>query len=420
MGLLAFLLTGLAMTAVPSQAPAAELVPCEAEGPGGPIVTKSGQGTLETQRPGRRAMRRSGIRQSLIRPANNLTGRPTFPLGAVRYGARSRIGIKGGLRFRHRGRSLVARGLVAVIPDAKRRPAVVHARFGGGLKPLFRVRGGARNRNAEKGQLNFRNGRAVLTAAAARALNRKLRLKRKRKLRGGTRWARFDLNSTYFVTEPDNPEAETPEEPPVKPEPAGAVPVQGATTIKWHARDTWIDYVNSGAGSSVSDGATADPPSGQNNLVYSFNFPFSSGWTVPGSEATAVNALVKGTGTVGFRYCTNTINFTMSQPEIELDGDQASRIIFRVNGTDGTAFPDSRAVVIKLIPGQAESHATQDNGDGTTTVTYDRIPGFIPVEATGIFAGFYPSYSPDFDGMDPRPDRFGFLSLTYTYPNPAP
>ncbi|MDQ2623494.1 MAG: HtaA domain-containing protein, partial [Actinomycetota bacterium] len=175
-----------------------------------------------------------------------------------------------------------------------------------------------------------------------------------------------------------------------------------------------------GQGTSVSGGATADAPSGPNNLVYSFNFPFASGWTVPGSENTTANTLVKGTGTVGFRYCMNTINFTVTDPEIELDGDDNSRMIFRVDGTDGTAFPNSRAVMIKLIPGQAESRTTQNNGDGTTTVKYERIPGYIPAEGTGIFAGFYPAFSPEFDGTNPRPDRFGSLSLTYTYPNPSP
>ena len=89
-----------------------------------------------------------------------------------------------------------------------------------------------------------------------------------------------------------------------------------------------------------------------------------------------------------------------------------------VNRADGTAFPDRRAIMVKLMPGRAAGHTEIDNGDGTKTIAYDRIPGYIPAEGTGLFAGFYPSYDPSFDGGDQasRPDRFGHLSLTYTVP----
>lgn len=94
--------------------------------------------------------------------------------------------------------------------------------------------------------------------------------------------------------------------------------------------------------------------------------------------------MVKATGLVGFRYCDNTINFTVADPEIELDGDDNSRLIFRVNGTDGTAFPDQRAVMVKLLPGQAESRLVVNNGNGTTTVSYVKIPGlFLPTGGPG-------------------------------------
>ena len=127
--------------------------------------------------------------------------------------------------------------------------------------------------------------------------------------------------------------------------------------------------------------------------------------------------MVKATGLVGFRYCDNTINFTVADPEIELDGDDNSRLIFRVNGTDGTAFPDQRAVMVKLLPGQAESRLVVNNGNGTTTVSYVKIPGFVPAEGTGIFADFYPAFSPSFEGQVPRPDRFGSLTISYTFQN---
>ena len=398
--------------ASPATAGAAELAPCAAPPPTGPIVETDGEGTLTTARATRKALRRSGVRQGLVRPASAALGRPTFPVGSVAYAATSRIGLKGGIRLKRGRRSVAAGKLTVAVPTAARKALVLKARLGGAIRPLFRVKGGKRKLNLEGGELTAR-GTARLTPAAARVINRKLGLKRKRKLRAGLSFGRFDLYSSHIVTDVDDPVAEVPEEPPVKERPEGAATVLGATTIKWHVRDSWIDYVATGEGTSVSGGASADPPSGSKHLSYSFNFPFASGWSAD------AGSLIKGSGTVGFRFCEHTINFTVSDPEIELGDDATSRIIFRVNGTDGTAFPDRRAIMVKLMPGRAAGHTETDNGDGTRTIAYDRIPGYIPAEGTGLFAGFYPSYDPSFGGGDQasRPDRFGYLSLTYTVPD---
>ncbi len=413
-GLLAVTL-GLVFGTGPTTASAATLTPCSEAPPTGPIVEMDGEGTLAPTKATRKALRRSGVRQGLIRPASSLTGRPSFPVGSVAYGASSRIGLKGGIKLKRGRRVIQIKGLVATVPAAARKPAVIKARFGGGVRPLFQVKGGKRVRSVGTGELTAKKGTARLTAAAARVLNRKLGLKRKKKLKAKTSFGRFDLYSSYVVTEVEDPKGESPVPAPVKTQPAGSHPVVGATTIKWHVRDSWIDYVNTGAGTSVADGATADPPSGSKNLVYSFNFPFASGWTVPAAGGTSENTLIKGNGTIGFRFCEHTINFTVSDPEIELEGDEVSRLIFRVNGSDGTPFPDTRAVMVKLMPGNAAQRTEEDNGDGTTTVRFEKIPGFVPAEATGIFAGFYQPYDPGFASMNPRPDRFGFLDLTYTY-----
>ena len=352
------------------------------------------------------ALKRSGVRQKLIKPANQLTGRPTFPVKAARYKGAPSVDLKGGLRVVRKKRSVSLTNLQAISVAGK--PAYLRGSAGTGKVTFFTVKGGRRAFNAKTGELS-RVGYARLTARGAKILNRRLGIRRN-KLRAGTVWGYLNLYSLYKVTPVKDPTGETPDEPAVKPEPAGAKPINSATTIKWYVRDSFIDYVASGLGTTVGDGATADPPSGAKNLVYSFNFPFSSGWTVPQSGEEPENTLIKGSGTVGFQYCRNTINFTTSDPEIEIDGDTNSRLIFHVNGTDGTAFPDQRAVMVKLLPSQAESHTVHEN-----TVTYEKIPGFIPAEATGIFADFYPAFSTDFDGQDPRPDRFGFFSVTYTF-----
>lgn len=429
------ILSGFALVAVlllafagPGQASAATLQPCQATQPTGPIINKDGELTLVAGSASRKLLRQAGVRQQLVRPANALTGRPTFPVTSVKYGSTSKIGLKGGITYIRGARKVTLGKLMAVVPDAKRRALLLQVRVGKRTVNFLQVRGGKRVRKKKSGKL-WASGPARLTGAGAKLLNQRLRPATR--FRAGTPWGRFGLFSLYTVTPVDDPTAEIPEVPPVKVEPGNAYAIESATTVKWFVRDTFINYVSTGDGTRVEGGATADAPSGPSNLSYSFNFPFSSGWTVPNGGEEPENTLIKGTGLVGFRYCRNTINFTVADPEIELDGDENSRLIFHVNGTDGTAFPDQRAVMVKLVPGNAQSRTVQDNGDGTKTVTYVKIPGYIPAEATGIFAGFYSAFDTAFvtqpqpacGGVpcteENRPDRFGSFSITYTYRIPT-
>ena len=335
---------------------------------------------------------------------------------SVKYGKPARINLKGGVRLAHGGRSVAVRNLRVVSAPGK--AALLKGKLGKRTVTFLRSKGGKRKYNARRGTL-VQTGGARLGRGAANLINRRLRLKGPQKLRTGTYWGGFNLYSLYKVTPVEDPTGEVPEIPPDKTEPQDAKTVASAATIKWYVRESFIDYIASGEGTRVEDGATADPASGSNNLVYSFNFPFDTGWTVPESGSGPENTLIKGTGLVGFRFCQNTINFTAANPEIEIDGDDNSRLIFEVNGTDGTAFPDQRAVMVKLIPSRAQSHTVTDNGNGYSTSTYVKIPGYVPAEGTGIFAGLYPAYSPDNDSLpqDQRPDRFGYFSVTYTFPN---
>ncbi|HMT06197.1 MAG: HtaA domain-containing protein [Solirubrobacterales bacterium] len=402
--------------ASPVAAGAATLKPCESTGSNGPKAELAGQLSLAPSRATRRAWRRSGLSQSLIKPASGLTGRPTFNVAAAKYGkSTAKVTLKGGIRLSRGKRSFPIRRLQVFAPAGK--PALLRARVGRSFIAMFKVKGGKRSFNAREGELS-RVGIARLTVAGARVINRKLDTA-PGKLRAGTAWGYFNLYSLYKLTEGDGPTGEVPEIPPVKTEPAGADKVTTAATIKWYVRDTFIDYVASGVGRGdgvyAEGGATTDAPSGPDNLVYSFNFPFSSGWTVPETVGSPENSLIKASGTVGFRFCRNTINFTVADPEVEINGDRDSRLIFHVNGTDGTAFPNQRAVMVKLLPSRAQSHNVTPLGGNEFRVSYEKIPGFIPAEATGVFAGFYPAYRPDFEGQDPRPDRFGFFSIAYDY-----
>ncbi|MBJ7329729.1 MAG: HtaA domain-containing protein [Solirubrobacteraceae bacterium] len=188
--------------------------------------------------------------------------------------------------------------------------------------------------------------------------------------------------------------------PPAVLRPASAVDVVGGTIV-WRIRESFIRYINAGEGTSVRDGAIADPPealadAGNVPLVYQFRFPFSAGW----SDAPSGTATVGFTGGVRFRYSAHTIDFTTATPEIELNG-AASRATFTLSGTDGTAFGGKRAVLLDLDPSKAKSRTTSPDGK---TVTYEQIPATVPATAgDSVFAGFYLAGAP-----------FGWVSLSYT------
>lgn len=181
--------------------------------------------------------------------------------------------------------------------------------------------------------------------------------------------------------------------------PASAADVVSATIV-WRVRESFIRYVNTGEGTSVRDGASADPaenlPEAGVPLVYQFRFPHRGGWSDPAGGAAAVAF----SGGVRFRYSAHTIDFTTADPEIELNG-AASRAIFRLSGSDGTAFTGKRAVLLNLNPAAAASRTVSPDGK---TVTYERIPATIPAGAVdSVFAGFYLAGTP-----------FGWISITYT------
>jgi hypothetical protein len=340
----------------------------------------------------------------MVSPANSFTGRPTYPVrDAGLAGRRSTVSLRGGFRLVSGSGARIVVSKMRVVVRGNAGTANVNGRVNGSKMRVFNLKVSKLRRNARSGLLNLRGGKALLSRKASKKFRRVLGMRRVGRLSAGSRWGRFSL----FAARNDkveDPVAETPVEPPFLERPPGADDITSAT-IKWRVRESFIRYVSVGAGTSVADGATADPPEQIGDaapLTYSFNFGFSDGWTSPGPTA------IHGTGKVGFRHCTNTINFTVAAPEIELNGDSDSRLIFRVDGTDGTAFPDSRAVMVQLVPSQATTVV-----DGNTT-TLTGIPGYIPQAATGIFADFYPPFPGSVDAPGADLSRFGSLTVSYT------
>jgi hypothetical protein len=364
-----------------------------------------GEATVVLSSRAKKVLGAHGLRQKLISPANAFTGRPTYPVrNAGLAGRTSRVWLDGAFRLGNQGgRDVRVSRMRLVVGDG--RVSAVKAKVAGKKMRLFRITGAKLKTDLKSGVLDLRGGEVRLSGKASKRIRARLGLRGERRLESGRVWGRISVFAARNKKVED-PEAETPVEPPFLERPLGATDVTAAS-IKWRVRESFIRYVAVGAGTSVADGASADPAEAIGNtapLTYSFNFPFDAGWTSAGPGPAAIH----GAGKVGFRYCTNTINFTVADPEIELNGDSDSRLIFRVDGTDGTAFPDSRAVMVQLIP----SLATSTTEGNTTTLT--DIPGYIPQAATGVFADFYPPFPGSVDAAGADLSRFGSLTVSYT------
>ena len=333
------------------------------------LAASHGSATLTTTGPAAESLRAQGVKlpAKLVLPvtAGSVSRSATLDMGkrlTLRRGKRSvtfsrwqaRLGTRATLTARVAGRRIVV------------------------------LRGRAKGLKLDAGTRSARLRRAALTLdrGAARVVKRRLGLRRAPQGRLGRITIRAALQGAPPArpltpsgggggTTPGGGGGTTTPPPATDPlptltRPAGAVDVVSAT-ITWHVRESFVDYINSGGGTSTENGATSDPP-------YDFHFPFARGWRDPAGG----DAAVYYTGRVNFRFPSHGIDMQAEDPEIELNGAD-SRAIFRLDG--------KREVLIKLHPDQAASHTTSPDGK---TITYEQIPGTVP-EGTGdsVFAGFY-------------------------------
>ena len=172
------------------------------------------------------------------------------------------------------------------------------------------------------------------------------------------------------------------------PKPLGALEVTGAT-IDWEVRESFVRYVATGDGTSVSGGASADPPAlrpgATEALSYGFHFPFAGeSWLDPGAnlaDPADDSAAIRFGGAVRFLYSGHGIDLLTAAPEIEIAGPK-TRAIFAISESGGAA---QRQVLVNLDLARAAAVRASGN-----TYTYERIPGAIPAgTASSTFAGFY-------------------------------
>lgn len=381
-----------------------------------PALGASGATALALNGAAAQALRDGGVQIAALKPARKRGKRVTLPVRSGLVGSSTTlIAHRGGIAMRARGEALRLTKLRLLLGKRSR---VTASLDGGAGITLFRIpRGGKRDVDAGAGAVALRRLRLKLTAGAARAIAGRFDLSLGKTRAFGTLSSRIaGLLAGGDETTGKTPAEEavaagcaapsgagpTPEEPlPVATRPGGAVDVLGAT-IDWHVRESFIRYIATGEGTSVSAGATADPPvllpGSSSPLTYDFHFPFVSGWHDGGANAANPaddRAAVYFGGAVRFLYSGHEIDLATSSPEIEISGS-SSRAIFAV-AEDGGA--GTRQVLVNLDLGRAAAIESSGN-----THTYRGVPGAIPAGTAGsVFAGFYAPGT-----------EFGCFNVSYT------
>ncbi|HEU4737520.1 MAG TPA: HtaA domain-containing protein [Solirubrobacterales bacterium] len=362
-----------------------------------PAAAAPGQAVLEIDGPAAKALRAEGVKISPLGAAKGDVRRIVLPVRTGLVGSTATVlRFGGGISLRKGKRAARLSDLRLTLG----RRSGLAGKLAGDATGLFRVlEGGQRQVDPARGSARLSGLRLRLTRRAARALAGKLGLERRPAGVFGTLSATDEDLPQAAPVPPKSEEKSTgcqlpstagpaPEEPlPVATRPPGAVDVTGAS-LTWSVRDSFIRYINTGEGTSVSGGATAAAPEVRAGsslpLTYAFVFPFSSGWHDAGANpADPVDdrAAIYFNGGVRFLYSAHEIDLRTSAPEIELGGG-SSRAIFSVG--EGEA-PAERQVIVNLDLSRAAS--VQQSGG---TITYDRVPGAIPAgTATSTFAGFY-------------------------------
>ncbi len=301
----------------------------------------------------------------------------------------------------HRGRVTFKRGRRRVVFTTLRthagRSRYVSGKLGRTRLRLLTIsaaRGRPLTLNAALGLVSIERASVALTRTAARTIARRLRTRRPSTRRLG----RATIAARVRRGTPPPP----PTDNSVLTRPPGAVDLAGAT-IEWHVRDTFIRYINSGEGTSVFEGATADaptldPPCGApfaEPLVYAFRMQFASGWYDPPSNT----GMAAYTGGVRFLYSERGIDLRARGPELELNGTH-SRALFR---TRNAAEAERRGELVDL---SSITSSTRTVSNGGRTITYALVPGKVPEgAATSVFAGFYQPGEP-----------FGCITFSFTRP----
>ncbi len=317
--------------------------------------------------------------------------------------AGGRLSHSGALRFAGgAGRARRVVRLAAPRLELTPQRSLLSARLAGKRRVVFdlELKPGALSIDPGKRSLQVRKALLTWNRAARRAIAKRL----------GARLPRGGLGSLRARAATLGGEAEEggspSSEPPLLARPAGAIDVSGAT-LTWHIRDSWIRYSNSEVAPLAIEGATAQPAIPESShpcpdrpaetaptLVYSYSFPFASGWHDPPTGTTALYQ----SGGIRFDYPSRGIDLTMRNPEIEINGP-ASRAILRLRHGAG---PDPRVAFLSLA-----ATAPPVEGPAGTFVYSAPVRGAITAEGRAAFGSFGNIYNPPNDG-------FGCFAISFT------
>lgn len=361
-----------------------------------------GAGSL-TLTNGAKGLKGQGVRWSGSSPVKLLSGRSraVLPVSSGTVTSKATLGLAGTVRLTAGKRRVTLGKLQVRLGKASTLTGELN---GGKRRTIGRlsVPPGQLKLDRDAATASVKNARLTLTASTAKSVRSRLQLRRTPTGRVATLAITGHVKDAPAASNCSSSSAYCGTglgaEPPVLARPAGAVDIRTAT-ISWRPLASWIRYVNSGNGTSTSGGATNGPrevlPGSSTAFVYSFGFPFKSGWFDPATGT--AGTLFRGT--VGFRFKAHTIDMTAADPEVEINGS-ASRMIFRMDGKDGTQLGNTRGVLVKLDLAKAASTSVSPDGK---THTYAEIPGTIPANASSAFAGFYAPGEP-----------FGSVTLSFT------
>lgn len=337
---------------------------------GAPAAAQAAVADAFSLGPAATSLRAQGVRLVAIPPAA-ITG-PAWTLPVQRRSS-GVIVHSGGLLLRgRRGRTLAVTGVRTPAAGAGNVSAIVAGR----RITIARVAA---------------SGRVTLSAAFTTVLRRRLALRSKLSAALGV-LRRAPVVSTPTPATPASPSTPGPgttTTPPATP-PTDTARTVTAATLTWHVRDSFVDYLASGQGTSALDGAVAQPPSGSPALVREYLLPLRDGWYDPATG----KAAVRFSGGVRFAYAAHGLEIEARDLEIEM-APGASRVFAQFSGA--AVQNPGRGPLVNL------TWAAPDTGDATANWT--KLPGTIPAGAdTSVFAGFY------FPG-----DDFGWFALTLRY-----
>lgn len=265
-------------------------------------------------------------------------------------------------------------------------------------------KGGALSLDGLRGIASLHGARLVWRRATARAIGRRLGAAIPK---GALGTVKVSAVGTATDTPKSGPLSTGGDELPLLARPSSAIDVTGAT-VTWHVRSSWINYVDTGAGTTAIEGAVSgaavpeddhpcldDAGGNPEPRVYSYTFPFANGWY----DRPSGTAALYTSGGTHFSFPGHGIDLVTRNPEIEINGG-SSRAIFRLDGSGSTSYGNARAAILDL----SLTEAPAESPPGTFTFV-NEIKGRLTADGLSVFGGFYAP--PDNHG-------FGCFSVSFT------